>query len=85
MQPFYSFSFLHSVLMITKTLKVGDVEGLTVAATKHLELLKQNDEAESSFIIEKMVGKLLRTQNTRPFPLYLPPARFQWMRVLLTL
>ena len=39
MQPFYSFSFLHSVLMITKTLKVGDVEGLAVAATKHLELL----------------------------------------------
>ena len=55
------------------------------AATKHLELLKQKDEAEGSFIIEKIVGKLLRTQNTRPFPLYLHPARFQWIRVLLTL
>jgi hypothetical protein len=32
---------------------------LAVAATKHLELLKQKDEAESSFIIEKIVGKLL--------------------------
>jgi hypothetical protein len=26
------------------------VEGLAVAATKHLELLKQKDETESSFI-----------------------------------
>ena len=40
---------------------VDDVEGLAV--TKHLELLKQKDEAEGSFIIEKIVGKLLRTQN----------------------
>jgi hypothetical protein len=30
---------------------------LAAAATKHLELLKQKDEAESSFIIEKIVGK----------------------------
>ena len=37
--------------------EVDDVEGLAVAATKHLELLKQ--KAESSFIIEKIVGKLL--------------------------
>ena len=35
--------------------EVDDVE----VATKHLKLLKQNDEAESSFIIEKIVGKLL--------------------------
>ena len=60
MQPFYSFSFLHSVLMITKTLKVGDVEGLAVAATKHLELLKQKDKAEGRSIIERIVGKLLQ-------------------------
>jgi hypothetical protein len=39
--------------------EVADVEGLAVAATKHLELLKQKDEAESSFLIEKIVGKLL--------------------------
>ena len=44
--------------------EVDDVEGLAAAATKHLDLLKQKDEAESSFIIEKIVGKLLRKQNT---------------------
>ena len=31
------------------SLEVANVEGLAVAATKHLELLKQKDEAESSF------------------------------------
>ena len=41
--------------------EVDDVEGLAAAATKHLELLIQNDEEESSFIIEEIVGKLLRT------------------------
>ena len=44
--------------------EVDDVEGLAAAATKHLELFKQKDEAESGFIIWKIVGKLLRTQNT---------------------
>jgi hypothetical protein len=39
--------------------EVDDVEGLAEAATKHLELLKEKDEADSSFIIEKIVGKLL--------------------------
>ena len=38
--------------------EVDDVEGLAVAATKHLELLKQKDEAESSFIIENIVDTL---------------------------
>ena len=52
--------------------EVDDVEGLVAAATKYLELLKQKDEAESSFIIEKIVGKQRRALNTRPFPLYLP-------------
>ena len=37
--------------------EVDDVEGLAAAAPKHLELLKQKDETESSFIIEKIVGK----------------------------
>ena len=50
--------------------EVNDFEGLAAADTKHLELLKQKDESESSFIIEKTVGKRLRTQRTRPFPLY---------------
>jgi hypothetical protein len=65
--------------------EVDNVQGMAAAAIKHLELLKQKDKAESSFIIENIVGKLLRTQITRPFPLYLPPARFQWIRVLPTL
>ena len=34
-----------------------DVEGLATPATKHLELLKQNDNTEGSFIIEKILGK----------------------------
>ena len=63
--------------------EVDDVEDLAAAATKHLDLLKQKDKAESSFIIKK-VWKLLKTQNTRSFPLYLPTARFYRMRVLLT-
>jgi hypothetical protein len=53
--------------------EVDYVEGLAAAATKHMEFLKQKDEAVSSFIIEKIMEKLLST------------ARFQWMRVLLTL
>jgi hypothetical protein len=39
--------------------EVDDVLGLAAAATKHLELLKQKDEVESSFIIEKILGKPL--------------------------
>jgi hypothetical protein len=59
------------LLLYTRCItEVDDVEGLAVAATKHLELLKQKDEAESSFIIEKIVGKLLSKQDTRPFTLY---------------
>ena len=83
--PYIYTTVVQEVYNRDRSPEVDDVEGLAAAATKHLELLKQKDEAESSFIIEKIVGKLLRTQNTRPFPLYLPPARFQWMKVLLTL
>ena len=39
------------------------------------ESLKQKDQAESSFIIEKIVGKLLRTENMKPFLLYLTPCK----------
>jgi hypothetical protein len=49
---------------------------LLAAITNHLK---------SSFIIEKIVGKLLRMQNTRPFQLYLSPARCHCIKVLLTL
>ena len=38
--------------------EVDDVDVLAPAATKHLDLLKQKDEAKSSFIIEKTVRKL---------------------------
>ena len=51
-----------------------DVEVLAVAATNHVISLKQNDEAKSSFIIEKTVRKL--QGETRPFLLYLLSARF---------
>ena len=50
--------------------ELDDVEGLAVATTKHLQLLKQKDKSEGSFIIEKIVGKLIKSENTRPFPLY---------------
>ena len=45
--------------------KVVDVEGLAAAATKHLELLKQKDEAESSFVNTGSVfGKRLAARST---------------------
>ena len=55
--------------------EIDDVEGLAAAATKYLELLKQKDKAEGSFIIEQIVGKLLRTETTRPFTLFLSPSK----------
>ena len=33
--------------------EVDDVEGLAVAASKHLDLLKQKDEAESNLFLKK--------------------------------
>jgi hypothetical protein len=42
--------FLFAVTPIFILQEVDDVEGLAVAATKHLELLKQKDEAESSLV-----------------------------------
>ena len=58
--------------------EVDDVEELAAAATKHLEFLEQKNYAECSFIIyreRKDSGETVT--NTEPFPLYLPPARFQ--------
>ena len=40
--------------------EVDDVLGLAAAATKQVELLNQKDEAESSFVIEKIVVPRLR-------------------------
>jgi hypothetical protein len=63
--------------------EVADVEGLAAAATKIQTLLKQNVEAESSFIIEKMVGKLL--SRTLDLFHFIYPLQTSNMRVLLTL
>ena len=49
--------FLFAVYNRDCSPEVDDVEGLAAAATEHLELLKQKDEAESSFIIYKILGK----------------------------
>ena len=38
--------------------EVDDVEGLSAAATKHLEIIKQNDKSEGIFYIENIAGKL---------------------------
>ena len=57
--PYIYTTVVQEVYNRDRSPEVDDVEGLAAAATKHLELLKQKDEAESSFIIEKIVGKLL--------------------------
>ena len=49
---------------------------MTEADTKHLELLKQNENADS-VIIENALGKLLKMENTRPSPLYLTPCKIR--------
>ena len=56
--------------------EVDNVEGLAVAATKHLELFKQKHKAEGSFIIKRIVGKFLKTENVRPFPIHLTSSKF---------
>ena len=40
-----------------------DVDWLEATTTKHLELVKQSDKAEVSYIIEKIVGKLLKLRT----------------------
>ena len=46
--------------------EVDGVEGLVVAATEHLELLKQKYEVEGTFIIEHVVGKHFTLTLYRP-------------------
>ena len=65
--PYIYTTVVQEVYNQDRSPEVDDVEDLAAAATKHLDLLKQKDKAESSFIIEKTVGKLLKTQITRPF------------------
>ena len=57
--PYFYTTVVQEVYNRDRSPEVDDVEGLAVAATKHLELLTQKDEAESGHIIEKIAGKLL--------------------------
>jgi hypothetical protein len=52
--------------------EIDDVKGLAAYATKHLELLKQKVEAESSCIIKD--SEETAKQNTRPSP-FSPPQK----------
>ena len=51
---------LRALRSSTLVWKSSEVEGLAATATNHFELLKQEDKAEGSFIIEKIAN------NTRP-------------------
>ena len=57
--PIFFTTVVQAVYYRDRFAEVDDVEGLAAAATEHLELLEQKDKAEGSFIIEKIVGKLL--------------------------
>ena len=46
--PYIYTTVVQEVYNRDRSPEVDDVEGLAVAATKHLDLLKQKDEAESS-------------------------------------
>ena len=54
--PYIYNSVVQELYNRDRSPEVDDVEGLTAAATKHLELLKQKGEVEGSFIIENIVG-----------------------------
>ena len=56
--PYIYTIVVREVVNQDRSPEVDDIEGLAAAATKHLGLVKQMDEAESSFIIEKAVRKL---------------------------
>ena len=60
--PYIYTTVVQEVYNRDQSPEVDDVEGLAAAPTKHMELLKQKDKAESSFIIEKIVRKLLMQQ-----------------------
>ena len=83
--PYIYTTFVQEVYYRDCSPEIDDVGGLAAAPTKHLELLKQKDKAEGSSIIENILGKLLRSENTNRFQLHQPPARFQRMGVSLTL
>ena len=56
--PIVHITVVQEVYNRDRSPEVEDVEVLAAAATNHLDLLKQKDEAESSFIIEKTARKL---------------------------
>ena len=56
--PYIYTTVVQEVYNRDRSPEVDDVEVLAAAATNHLDLLKQKDEAKSSFIIEKTVRKL---------------------------
>ena len=47
--PIFIYLFVQEVYNRDLSPEVDDVKGLAVAATKRMELLKQRDEAQSSF------------------------------------
>jgi hypothetical protein len=51
--PYIYTTVVQSVYNQDHSPEVDDVEGLAAAATKHLDLLKQKDVAESNFIKER--------------------------------
>ena len=50
--PYIYTTIVQEVYNRDCSLEVDDVEDLAAVATKHLDLLKQKDKAESCFIIE---------------------------------
>jgi hypothetical protein len=61
--PYIYIIVVHKVYNQDRSPEVDDVEGWAAAATKHLELLKQKDRAQGSFIIEKILGKLMKRRT----------------------
>ena len=49
--PYIYSNVVQEVYNQDPSVDVDDVEGMAAAATKHLELLKQKQEAENSFIV----------------------------------
>ena len=52
--PYIYTTAVQEVYNRDRSPEVDDIEGLAGAATKHLDLLKQKDEAKRSFIYQKL-------------------------------
>ena len=53
--PYINTTVVQEVYNRDRSPEVDDVEGLAATAAKHLDLLKQKDKSESSFITENIV------------------------------